>query len=376
VAKSPVHSIAIAGVWGYIGRKFLAAARHLRLDTSVYDPAAPPRDLNLRGVSVLPTEQEFYQQRADLFHLALHPEHRQLGLSLLLPRGAEERFWILCEKPMAAPECPATCVETAQAAERSGAVVLYDFPELFDPLTFRILDYLRQFKEVRIASLSLQRSKDREDPRIARNTKRMVHIQYQESVHCLAFALHLLAHLPGGWDAAWAQGVGIQAHAQPYRPPNSEAYPYVVDGRCDYQLNLGPTRIEGCTDFTRGAAWAKRRVIRGTGDGRPFFIEADYLEGKKKLVISGQPQPDVTRTNSYVEVIRTLSRWRQTHSSAEIMSGPFPNPHFARLAYQLSSALWWSSWEQRPLTLHGLAELQTFDAAFAAAIPHFPRYEQ
>ena len=37
-----IRSIAIAGAWGYIGRKFLDAARQLNLSTSVYDPGRVP----------------------------------------------------------------------------------------------------------------------------------------------------------------------------------------------------------------------------------------------------------------------------------------------------------------------------------------------
>ena len=36
---------------------------------------------------------------ADLFHLAVHPEHRQAALVQLLDRSRTEPIFVLCEKP-------------------------------------------------------------------------------------------------------------------------------------------------------------------------------------------------------------------------------------------------------------------------------------
>ncbi len=41
------RSIAIAGAWGYIGRKFLDVALAHGLQTYVYDPGPPPKDVDL-----------------------------------------------------------------------------------------------------------------------------------------------------------------------------------------------------------------------------------------------------------------------------------------------------------------------------------------
>ena len=71
-------SIAIAGAWGYIGRKFLDAARQLGIDVFVHDPGPVPDDLDLNGVARIAEEAEFYDTQADLFHLALHPDKTRL----------------------------------------------------------------------------------------------------------------------------------------------------------------------------------------------------------------------------------------------------------------------------------------------------------
>lgn len=363
------QSIAIAGAWGYIGRKFLDAALALGLRTYVYDPGPAPADLAAERAIRIAAEESFYQLQADLFHLALHPEHRRRGLAILLERSRAEPIVILCEKPMAAPEHPEECGRIIDAADRARAVVLYDFPELYDPLTRRIREHLARFRDVRIESIHLQRSKDREDPAQRRNYKRMVTIQYQESVHCLAFALYTLAGLRGGDpEALFADGLSVAAASEPYCPPNPEAYPRVVDGRCEFRLALAGATIEGRTDFKRGAPWAKRRILRGTADGRPFVIEVDYLEGCKRLTIDGEEQAIDPAADSYAAVIETLGDWRAAASARELMTGLYPNPRFARLTYQLSSALWRSSRERKPIALASLEALQCFDAGFAAAI--------
>ncbi len=369
-----ISALAIAGAWGYIGRKFVDAAARLQLLTSVYDVGAVPDDMDPRRVTLFEDERQFYGQPAELFHLALHPEHRAIGFEILLRRSHAEAIWVLCEKPMAVPESPGDCAAIGKAIECSGAVVLYDFPELFDPITARILEFLSRHDDVRIESIVTRRSKDREDPAIARNAKRMVHIQYQESVHCLAFVLHLLAHIHGGLEGVFRGGAQVRARAWPYQPPNPEAYPHVVDGKCQYRLRLGETEIEGVTDFTRGAPWSKRRSIKGYVDGRPFLIEADFLEGKKLLVIDGKSHDEVVQTNSYVEVLKSISRLRQSHTATELMSGLYPNPAFARTTYQASSLLWKSSWEKIPIEVGSLQDLLAFDAGFAGVRPTFRRY--
>ena len=167
----------------------------------------------------------------------------------------------------------------------------------------------------------------------------MVPIQYQESVHCLAFVLHLLSAVRGGVAAALADGVRLEARSDPYEPPNPEAYPYVVNGRCRFRATFGDLRVEGLTDFKRGAEWAKRRVIRGIGDGRPFEIEVSYLEGRKSLRIDGDDQPCDPSASSYEHVLATATRWARQVGRDGLMTGLYPNPRFTHVTYQLSAAL-------------------------------------
>ena len=340
---SGINSIAIAGAWGYIGRKFLEAARSLGLRCVVYDPGPAPEDLPAEGFQRLPDAEAFLGQRADLFHLALHPEDRRWALQGLLARSRTEPLWVLCEKPMAAPDRPEDCQQVISAVGQSQAVVLYDFPELYDPITAKIAEVLAAGRSASIEAIYVQRSKDREDPGNPRNYKRMVHIQYQESVHCLAFALYLLALARGGYETVFADGLVVQASAEAYRPPNAQDYPLSVDGKVEFACQLGPTTLVGRTDFKRGAPEAKLRIVRGHADGKPLHIEADYQEGRKRLVINGCYYPELTQTNSYVEVLRTIGRWRSELPAGKLMSGLYPNPTFAHITYQLSTALFLAS---------------------------------
>jgi hypothetical protein len=265
-------SIAIAGAWGYIGRKFLDVALLRGLQTYVYDPGPAPADIDLGRLTRVENESEFYRLDAEVFHLAVHPEHRRLDRLLERP---EPRI-ILNEKPMAEPGRDDECRQIIAAADISPSITLYDFPELFDPLSARLLDFLTQFKSVQITEIYVQRSKDREDPSNPRNYKRMIPIQYQETVHCFAFAMFVTAAVQGSMDAVLAGGVCLTGESDLYAPPNPEVYPSPVDGRCRFRAVLGGVRLDGYTDFKRHAVWAKRRIVRGTGDGVPFEVDLSY----------------------------------------------------------------------------------------------------
>jgi hypothetical protein len=363
-------SIAIAGAWGYIGRKFLDVTLARGLRTYVFDPGPAPVDVDLSRLTLVGDEAAFHRLDADLYHLAVHPEHRRTDLLL----ARDEPLLILNEKPMAEPHRPETCRRVVEATDASRAVMLYDFPELFDPLTERIFAYLKQFRDVRLTGVFLQRSKDREDPRNPRNEKRMVPIQYQESVHCLAFVLYVLAALEGGLQRCLDGGVTVEGESEPYRPPNPEVYPYVVDCRCRYSMTLGGVRVDGLTDFKRGAEWAKRRVIRGVGDGEPFEIDVSYLEGGKHLRVNGEDLPCDPNASSYEHVLATAFRWFGEVDRTRLMSGLYPNPRFTRVTYQLSSALWRSCRDRRAVAFGSASDLDAWDAGFAAELPRLGRY--
>ncbi len=368
------RSVAIAGAWGYIGRKFLNAANELGIRPYVHDPGPMPDDVDADRLTRVAEAVRFYQLPVDFFHLALHPEHRQLAYDLLLERARREPFLMLCEKPMATPDNPETCGSMVDAAQDLKAIVLYDFPELFDEITRRIEDFLGSFGHVRVTEIQVTRSKDREDLTNPRNYKRMVPIQYQESVHCLAFVLHLLGKLRGDLASVFESGLSVRAQAEPYIAPNPEDYPHVVDGRCRFELTLGQISVVGHTDFKSGATWTKRRVLAGTADGKPFRIEAEYLEGHKRLIINGVDQGCDPAADSYRQVLVTGSRWQRSEDPRTLMTGVFPNPAFARLTYQLSSVLWRSSIDGVEIRLPSVSDLIAFDARFRAQLPNLPRY--
>jgi hypothetical protein len=171
-----------------------------------------------------------------------------------------------------------------------------------------------------------------------------------------------------------ADGVRVNARSEPYVPPNPEAYACVVDGRCDYQLALGALTVEGVTNFKRGAPWTKRRVLRGRGDGQPFVIEADYLEGKKWLRINGVDQGWDATASSYEAILSTWASWRTTVPPATLLRSVYPNPRLAWLAFQLSGALWRASHESRRIELADLPALHAFDSGYRAARPGLARY--
>ena len=371
---TPLQSIAIAGAWGYIGQKFLAAARKLGLRTYLLDPGEPPGGAPPPHATRIDDEDEFYDLDVDLFHLALHPQHREKGLAALLERARRESVLILNEKPMAPPEDPEECGRLIRSVAPTRATMLFDFPELFDGMTHCIVEFLAGFDRVEITDIAIQRSKDREDPDNPRNYKSMVSIQYQETVHCLAFVLDLLGRRHEGLETLFGDGVAVDARADPYLPPNPEAYSYVVDGRCRFTLEIGPTTVTGCTDFKSNAPFKKVRVIKGRGDGREFTIEVDYLEDRKYLRIDGVDQGCDPGASSYEQVITTLGAWRAREDRDRLMHGLYPNPEFAHLTYRLSGLVWRSCYEKQTLCVGSLQDLLAFDPGFAAAARDLPRY--
>jgi predicted dehydrogenase len=374
---NPSMHLAIAGAWGYIGRKFLEAAQTLNWQLSVYDPAPVPGDVRLDGIECIATEDEFLGLQPDLFHLALHPDARDLALQHLLARDGVA---ILNEKPMAAPQNPHDCAGLLAQLRASAAtpapILLFDFPEVFDPLTTRILDFLRQFKNIQVDSIAIERSKDREDPDNPRNKKMMVHIQYQETVHCFAFVLYLLGQLHGRPENVIDQGLRIRGEAEPYAPPNPQDYDTIVDGKTVFEWHLGATTISGWTDFKAGAPSTKLRTLSGVGDGRNWQIEVDYLEGAKRLSIDGIDQGVDARGSSYVGVLQTFVAWLSAARGDLMTSTAYPNARFAELTYQMSSLLWRSCYENREFSLDSTQDLLAFDADFATAQRTFERYDR
>jgi predicted dehydrogenase len=361
-----LRSIAIAGAWGYIGRKLLDAAVARQMKVYAFDPGPRPSDLTSRYIERIEDEAAFYQLKPDFFHLAVHPEHRSFGLSELLRRSQTEQIVMLVEKPLAIPESPQLCHEIVDAAARSKAMVFYDFPELFDPLTEIIWDYLEKLPDVEISEIYVQRSKDREDPAKPRNYKKMVSIEYQETVHCMAFVLGLLGKVTRNWKKVLEQGVSVTAESQPYKPPNPQDYEHTVDGRCEYTGQIGETQICGLTDFKSGAENSKRRIVHGTTDGQSFKIDAEYFEGEKQLFINNRKVDFNPQSSSYEGILQGVLSWCDDFQPIEIRDGIHPNPRLAHLTYQLSSMLWESSHTRAPATAANYDDLLAFRTSTVA----------
>ena len=354
------RTIAIAGAWGYIGRKFLHAALDLGVKPYVLDPAPRPSDIDPERVHIVDDTGQFYELDADLFHLALHPDMRERPLATLFERSRNGRGpAILCEKPMATPDNPRLCDWIVAQSDAAGASLFFDFPELFDPITLRIHAFLSTFKRVRFDEIRLERSKDREDPSNPRNYKVMVPIQYQETVHSIAFVLNLLAITRGGLGNV-CRDIRAEGSSERYCPPNPEAYPGPVDGKFEGALTLDGTTALLSTNFKTGATWTKRQRIRGVGDGRPFLIEAEFLEGAKFLRIDGEALPIAPESDSYQNVIRQLWAWHSQVPAEERAAGLYPNARLARCTFLLSCMLWESCAKRSPVES---TDLQSYAAS-------------
>jgi predicted dehydrogenase len=359
--------IAIAGGWGYIGQRFIQAAHHLGVSISVLDPGPRPDALAGLKIDVFADASRFYASDADLFHLALHPKHRGKAFETLAERATRgDRFLVLCEKPMVDPESPEKGPQLINTLRVKGLHVLYDYLELFDPITRRILDYLGQFQSVSLSHAEMHRSKDRENPDNPRNYKTMVPIQYQETVHCIAWLLNLLGHIEGGLERVWKKGVVVSGNSEVYHPPNPAAYSHEVDGRVDGRMRLGDLDAHIDTNFKSGAALTKRRVLKGVGDGKPFVIEAEYLEGKKFLRINGKDLEMHSNDSTCGHVIRRGWAWHALLTDQDYTSSTqYPTSLFAWYTYLLSSMLWDSCQDAKPVTIDDKHALLYYNPGYA-----------
>ena len=73
-------------------------------------------------------------------------------------------------------------------------------------------------------------------------------------------------------------------------------------------------------------------------------------------------------------MLQTFTRWCREFSREELLEGIYPNPAFARITYQLSSALWRASRDRAGLRFANLDELLGFDAGFRESLGTMPRY--
>ncbi len=218
---------------------------------------------------------------------------------------------------------------------------MFDFIELFDELTLRVHRFLGGFRHVTLNNVQMCRAKDREDPSNPRNYKIIVPIQYQETVHCIAYLFSLLAHLPLGLEDALSSGVQVSGNSELYRPPNPQDYPIPVDGKLDADVRIGKTSVQLHTNFKAGAALTKRRIIEGEGDGKPFRIEAEHLEGHKYLIINDVRENFPPDADAYHQVLERSLHWTTRYDHETLTTNlRYPNASFAWYTYLLSAMLW------------------------------------
>ena len=332
-------ALAVAGGWGHIGGGFARAALGAGVRVFVHDPAPRPGDGTLADAEEVRDAAAFYALPVPFYHLALQPEHRDAALSLLAARPAVPGGpLVLVEKPLAPPFDRAGARRARQTAAGLPGTVLFDFIELYRPLTRVVFDYLSSFRRCRIHEIALTRTKDREDPAVPRNHIVTLPVQYQETVHCAAWALACLERLRAGGPEDGA--VEAWGRSLPYTPPNPERYPEAVDGFFEGGVTLGETRVTFLTDFRRGTPRSQYRRLVGEGDGRPFVLEAEYLPGAAWMKINGESAPLPREDTPHLEVLREAWRRHTGPTGPHRPEPPLPGPAFAHRTWLLSHLLW------------------------------------
>jgi hypothetical protein len=154
----------------------------------------------------------------------------------------------------------------------------------------------------------------------------------------------------------------VEGVAARYHPPNPEAYRYTVDGRFEGSVLFGDSKVHLVTDFTAGAPRTKRRTVRGVGDGKPFVIEAEYLEGHKFLAIDGKDIGFSQDANVYQSVIRQGWQWFLHPGLGD--AALHPTPAFAHRTYLLSAMLWDACHNGGPCGTSNLEEFLDYRPGF------------
>jgi len=370
-------TIAIAGCSGYIGTHMTQAALALGMQVYGIDPLLQDHFVSQKNFTEIDTIDAFCDLDADIYYLALQPNHRTPYLARLIPDG---RF-IFSEKPMARARDPHVCDQLITQLANTSATMRYNFLLIYNPITEQIIQYLRSHKKVAISYMKSVFEKNRESRRNDRNKKFMEPIQYQESIHSLALMLVLrgetLSYDIQDFDQIFPQGLIAVGESSPYDAPSSD-YDTIPDGRFYGTLTTSGFRMDVITNFKRfdkqrfPTRPQKKVIISGTADGTPFTIEADYQRDHEMLRINNT---DITLPNFRpYEYIWQKLILPNDHNAPHII----PDEHLARRAYQISALLWHTSFVKQEVVVQSNETFSETALSYCTALEsgHLPLYRQ
>ena len=365
------HSIAIAGSEGFMGQNIVKAALGLDIeDIILSDPRIDPgRYAGLRNVrSVVP--HHFNDIDAGLFHFATHPGQRS-PMYRLIERGCH----INVEKPMVHPENPMEAEAIFDALEASNATLLYDFLEMFNPRTLAIVEMLKNMGDAQLDHITFIRGKNRENLWNPRNESPMLPIEYQETVHCMAYLVNLFANQQGVYDinfeSVFPKGFTVWAKSRRYDAPNPEKYPYVVDGYCAGTIDIGECTVDFLTNFKRGAEKTKRKIMLGHNAYHSIDIEVNDQLGQEYLRINGAEHQPKGEQDQYKSVI--LGSWQMHQEMMQGKRAVRPDARFAWLAFGLCGAIFMSSYLQTEVALRNQDDFNEAARFFNENAPSYKR---
>ena len=243
---------------------------------------------------------------------------------------------------MAEPGRPERCRQIVAAVDASRAIMLYDFPELFDPLTARILDYLAGFRDLRLAGVLRPAVEGPRGP--------------GQPAQLQADGPHPVpgdGPLPGLRPLRPGGGAGGRGRCPGRRRPRGRASPTPTRRR---------TRRPIPTPSTAGAGTGRRfGGVRGRGADRLQAAMPRGPSGASSGASATAPRSRSTSPTSKAgstsastaSISRATRRPTPTSTSSprrsagpgevdrdRLMDGLYPNPRFTQVTYQLSGALW------------------------------------
>jgi len=378
--------VAITGANGYIGKLMAAdliklALRERREGSTqvpdgkgieniiLYDARGVSPELRTPGlVDIAPSSPHFCDSKSDVYYLALHPNDRDYYLDKLVPKGTN----ILCEKPMSTANKPGLCERLIRQAEEYNPSLLYNYILIPHKITGMINDFLSQYSHVDIHNFEASFQKNRESRLKRRNRSVMETIEIQEAVHPIALFLYLMAnvsHQQVSFPNLFPEGVKVRAKSKFYDAPNQLEYRYKVNGYVGggiLTLSTPPTRVALRVNFKRfdgNKPTLPEKIIRirGTGDGKPFSIEANYQSDAEYLVIGGIKQ-ELGQISPYEDV--WIRAFQDFHDMRKGTRRILADPSFSWLAYQLGMAMWFSSHSETELLVSDSAALSRYAYAY------------
>ena len=227
-------------------------------------------------------EKKFYSLDLDYFVIAAPPSQRKQILKYF-----DKNSNALIEKPVSTTQDTKTAKAWRDKLSKSNSLILFDFPELFDPLTFTALNFFTEKSKLKnkIGTLKpcayyLSRTKNREQNN-AFCRRETEDIELDESAHALAF----LAFMEQNMEEKLSMPTNIHNIGRHYESPVKGRKRVFGEAFSIMEMNNKPVMIED--SFKDPLAWKRRKIVSQNEKKENFTVMVDYWESSKSIFVYG-----------------------------------------------------------------------------------------